>query len=304
LDQVLDAGFASIVLRTLEAGGDEVLRLYHQPFPVSDADERLVNLGLSPLGTAEGGTHWVVTVDDVTEEAKKEEALVQQERLASIGLLASGVAHEVNTPLTGIASYAQMLLEGLQEGDPHYDLLKKIEGQSFRASDIANRLLNFSRPDGDSFEVLELNELVEETLSLFELQMRKSRVFVYRELGEDLSPIEGNRGKLQQVILNLLLNAQDSMGSEIRIRTSEERLGIRLDVEDNGEGIPQEVLGRIYDPFFTTKAPGKGTGLGLSISYGIVQEHAGTISVDSRVGGGTCFSVFLPRARRDRVAAS
>jgi signal transduction histidine kinase len=197
-----------------------------------------------------------------------------------------------------------MLLEGLSESDPHYDLLKKIESQSFRASDIANRLLNFSRPDGHSFEVLNLNELVEETLSLFEPQMRKSRVFVYRELAEQLSPVKGNRGKLQQVILNLLLNAQDSMGSEIRIRTTEEHLGVRLDVEDNGEGIPAEILGRIYDPFFTTKAPGKGTGLGLSITYGIVQEHAGTISVESRVGDGTCFSVFLPRARRDRAAAS
>ncbi len=304
LDQVVDSRFASVVLRTLEDGGDEVMRLYQQPFLAGDADKRLVNLGLSPLRTAEGGTHWVVTVDDVTEEAKKEEALVQQERLASIGLLASGVAHEVNTPLTGIASYAQMLLEGLSEGDPQYDLLKKIESQSFRASDIANRLLNFSRPDGHSFEVLDLNELVEETLSLFEPQMRKSRIFVYRELDQQLSPVKGNRGKLQQVILNLLLNAQDSMGSEIRIRTAEEHLGVRLDVEDNGEGIPAEILGRIYDPFFTTKAPGKGTGLGLSITYGIVQEHAGTISVDSRVGDGTCFSVFLPRARRDRAVVS
>lgn len=304
LDQVLDSRFASIVLRTVQGGGDAVMRLYQQPFLAGDADERLVNLGLSPLRTAEGGTHWVVTVDDVTEEAKKEEALAQQERLASIGLLASGVAHEVNTPLTGISSYAQMLLDGLPETDPHYDLLKKIESQSFRASDIANRLLNFSRLDSDSFEVLELNELVEETLSLFEPQMRKSRVFVYRELEEKLSPVKGNRGELQQVILNLLLNAQDSMGSEIHIRTTEERLGVRLDVKDNGEGIRPEILGRIYDPFFTTKAPGKGTGLGLSITYGIVQEHAGTISVDSKVGGGTCFSVFLPRARRDRVAAS
>jgi signal transduction histidine kinase len=248
----------------------------------------------------------VVTLDDVTEEVHREEILIQQERLASIGLLASGVAHEVNTPLTGISSYAQMLLEETDPSDPRYGLLKRIEQQSFRASDIANRLLNFSRPDRHGFVGVDLNDLVEETLSLFEPQLRGCKIFVRREVDDDLPAVLGHRGKLQQVLLNLLLNARDAMaqGGEIWVRTAAEPGGVRVEVQDTGEGIRPEILGRIYDPFFTTKGPGKGTGLGLSIAYGIVQEHSGRLTVDSRPGEGSRFTIHLPREHRSRLAAN
>lgn len=306
LAEVLDSELLPVLRTGFAAAGERGTRRYRQYLPGGAGEpSRLVNLGFSRLRAADGETSWVVTFDDVTEGVRREQILAQQERLASVGLLASGVAHEVNTPLTGISSYAQMLLDETDPSDPRYPLLQQIEKQTFRASDIARRLLNLSRPDHQGFVEVDINELVEETLSLFEPQLRGRRVFVRRELSEDVEPVRGHRGKLQQVLLNLLLNARDAMpaGGEVRIRTEAEKDGVLVEVRDSGEGIRPELLGRIYDPFFTTKEPGSGTGLGLSITYGIVQEHSGTIGVESEVGEGTRFQVRLPRLPKLRAAA-
>jgi PAS domain S-box-containing protein len=251
-------------------------------------------------GTAEGAA-WVVTLDDVTEQVRMEETLLRQDRLAAVGLLASGVAHEVNTPLTGISSYAQMLLEETPPSDPRHELLRKIEKQTARASAIANGLLNFSRGNGEeSFDRLDAREMVEEALTLVEPQLRGLEIRLERDIAPDLPPLSGHRGKLQQVVLNLLLNARDALEGKgtIRVSLKASRERLVLLVADDGCGINEDDLGKIFDPFFTTKSPGKGTGLGLALSWNIVKEHRGDITVESRRGEGTTFQVELPLERR------
>jgi signal transduction histidine kinase len=175
-------------------------------------------------------------------------------------------------------------------------MLEKIAKSTFRASEIVNGLLNFSRTSSTEFGEVNLNRVIQETLSLVEHQLKKSDVEVRTALESTLPSIHGNAGKLQQVFLNLFLNARDAMegGGVLEVKTSSDDGGARVEVIDTGHGIAPENLHRIYDPFFTTKVARKGTGLGLSVSYGIIQEHAGTIEVLSRPGGGARFHLELP----------
>jgi len=241
-----------------------------------------------------------VIFDDVTERENLERRLVQADKLSSIGLLAAGVAHEVNTPLAVISTYAQMLAKQVHGDEPKTRLLEKIAKSTFRASEIVNSLLNFSRTSTTEFEDIELNRIIRETAALVEHQMEKAGIRVSLELADDLPLIRGNAGKLQQVFLNLLLNSRDAMdgGGALAIRTSATGAGVRAVVSDTGPGIPRDLLNRIFDPFFTTKASRKGTGLGLSISYGIVEEHGGQIVADSRPGEGAVFRLEFPAARK------
>jgi signal transduction histidine kinase len=238
----------------------------------------------------------ILILDDVTARIRLEEQLQHSEKMASIGLLAAGVAHEVNTPLTGISSYTQMLREQVGASDPGGPLLEKIEKQTFRAAKIINNLLNFSRSGGTEFERLDINKVVLEVLSLLEHQLDKNSVKVLKELGEDLPAIRGSENRLQQVFFNLVLNARDAMpsGGWLTVVTRADDDTIIVEVKDTGHGIRREDIKRIYDPFFTTKGIGRGTGLGLSVSYGIVQEHGGAIFVESSPGKGTVFQVALP----------
>ena len=237
-----------------------------------------------------------MTLDDVTERVRIEEQMLRQERLAALGLLAAGVAHEVNTPLTGISSWTQMLLEETPEGDARREALEKIEAQSRRASDIANSLLNMARPERTPFARLSLNDAVSEVVRLFEPQVRGRGIELETRLAPVLPDIEGHRGKLQQVLLNMLLNARDAVGGSGRIVISTYARDGRVGVEvwDDGVGIAEEDLPRVFDPFFTTKGRANGTGLGLSISYGIVREHDGEMLVDSVPGEFTRFRVEIP----------
>ena len=266
---------------------------------------RVLNLTISPRSIeADGvGLSRVVTFDDVTDQVKLEEQVVQQERLASLGLLAAGVAHEVNTPLTGISSYTQMLLDELPRDDPRAQVLRKIEHQTQRASDIANSLLDLAHPERATFESLDLNRLVGETMHLFDSQVRGRGIQVEVALASAIPAVRGHRGKLQQVLLNLLINARDAVaeGGTIRVRTYASRASTILEITDDGAGIAEEDLPRIFDPFFTTKGRGQGTGLGLSISYGIVREHGGEISVDSEAGTYTRFRVEIPAIETARA---
>jgi signal transduction histidine kinase len=229
-----------------------------------------------------------------------EEQLQISEKMASIGLLAAGVAHEVNTPLTGISSFTQMLLEGADPADPKTALLEKIERQTFRAAKIVNGLLNLSRPGSTSSERIEvdLNAVITDVFSLLEHQFEVARIKIRKELAADGLPVQGNEHQLQQVFLNLFLNARDAMprGGWLSVATRAAGSGAVVEISDTGSGIPSDQLARIYDPFFTTKAIGRGTGLGLSITYGIVREHDGTIHCDSAVGQGTRFTLKLPLA--------
>jgi two-component system NtrC family sensor kinase len=269
-----------------------------------DSPQLLVNATEVPLQNASGddaGVGMLLLIEDITDRMRLEEQLQISEKMASIGLLAAGVAHEVNTPLTGISSFTQMLLDGADPADPKTLLLEKIERQTFRAAKIVNGLLNLSRPGTASKELTEmdLNAVIVDVFSLLEHQFEVSNIKVRRELTSMPAPVLGIEHQLQQVFLNLFLNARDAMtrGGWLSVATHVDGDRVTAEIADTGSGIPSEQIARIYDPFFTTKAIGRGTGLGLSITYGIVREHDGTIHCDSAVGQGTRFTLTLPMVR-------
>lgn len=260
----------------------------------------IINVAVAPLRSITNNqTGAIIVLENVTSRIKLEETLQQSEKLSSIGLLAAGVAHEVNTPLTGVSSYTQMLLGMIPETDPKHALLQKVQKQTDRASNIVGNLLNFSRTgNAADFVEIDINKLLDDTLQLLEPQLRKSQVEIIKNYADVPPKISGNAGKLQQVFTNLIINARDSMfgGGEILLTTFIENDEAIISVSDTGTGIETENLNKIFDPFFTTKDIGSGTGLGLAVSYGIVQEHAGTIEVSSEIGRGTMFRVAFPLA--------
>jgi PAS domain S-box-containing protein len=284
-----------------EAG---VHNLYKFRLITRAGEQRTANIAVAPLLSREFvPVGRIVLVDDITERVSLEAQLAQADKLSSIGLLAAGVAHEINTPLAVISSYAQMLAKQLRGDGRLSPVLEKITQQSFRAAEIANGLLNFSRTSTTEMRATNLNQVIRDTLSLLEHQFKTAQIQVELDLANDLPPIQGNSGKLQQVFLNLLLNAKEAMPSGGNLRVSTLVNGhVEAIVSDSGSGIAPEHMKRIYDPFFTTKimaAPGakRGTGLGLSVSYGIIQEHAGKIHVESAVGAGTTFHLEFPLLR-------
>ncbi len=304
LGDIFDAPFVA-ALRAARQDHPYGATLYRAPMESHGADRArlLVNATEVPLQNASGDDAVVGTlllIEDITDRVHLEEQLQISEKMASIGLLAAGVAHEVNTPLTGISSFTQMLLEGADPADPKTVLLEKIERQTFRAAKIVNGLLNLSRPGSASNERIEvdLNAIITDVFSLLEHQFTVGSIKVRRDLAATAMPVLGIEHQLQQVFLNLFLNARDAMpsGGWLSVTTRIEGESVVAEIADTGSGIPSEQLARIYDPFFTTKAIGRGTGLGLSITYGIVREHAGTIHCDSAVGQGTRFTLALPMA--------
>jgi two-component system, NtrC family, sensor kinase len=266
-------------------------------------EQRTANIAIAPLLSRDFvPVGRIILVDDITERVTLETQLAQADKLSSIGLLAAGVAHEINTPLAVISSYAQMLSKQMRGDARLGPVLDKITQQSFRAAEIANGLLNFSRTSTTEFRSTDLNQVIRDTLSLLEHQFKTAQILVDLELADELPAIHGNPGKLQQVFLNLLLNAKDAMPSGGRLRVATLVNGhVEAQISDSGSGIAPEHLKRIYDPFFTTKTkPGdkRGTGLGLSVSYGIIQEHAGKIQVESAIGSGTTFHLEFPLVRK------
>jgi signal transduction histidine kinase len=279
--------------------------LYKFRLPVPTGEIRTVNVAIAPLVTKKFNVIGrLIIMDDITERIELESQLSQADKLSSIGLLAAGVAHEVNTPLAVISSYAQMLSKQLQ-GDPQKSgLMEKITRQTFRASEIVNNLLNFSRTSGTEFTSVDVTNVILETLALLEHQFKTAKIRVEDELAAHLPAIHGNVGRLQQVFLNLFLNARDAMpnGGTLRVATSNGN-NVSVVVSDTGNGIAQEHIRRIYDPFFTTKTvpaegQNRGTGLGLSVTYGIIQEHAGQIRVESSPGQGTTFTLDFPMMKK------
>ncbi len=277
-----------------------VANLFKLYLETRDGEKLIVNLSVIPLTNAmDFNSGCLIVMDDVTEKVRLEDQLLQAEKLSSIGLLAAGIAHEVNTPITGISSYTQLLLKETPETDQRKPILEKIEKQTFRAAEIVNGLLNFARMNGGEFKDLDVNQLIQDSLALLDHQMRCSNIRLDAVLDRSLPSIYGNAGKLQQVFINLFLNARDAMptGGELRVQTSMNDTMVVVDIRDTGVGISSENIKRIYDPFFTTKDTGKGTGLGLAVSYGIIQEHGGRIFVDSSLGKGTHFRLKLPTRR-------
>lgn len=301
IDQLFDGGFLA-ALRRARHDAPAGTTLYRTPLDAGRGGARhrlLVNVATAPLRTpaaSTGGT--IVVIEDITSRVQLEEHLQISEKMASIGLLAAGVAHEVNTPLTGISSFTQMLLEKAEPDDPKTRLLEKIERQTFRAAKIVNGLLNLARPARVDTGPVDLHAVINDVLSLLEHQFRTGSIQVRKEFAPRAPIVDGSEYKLQQVFLNLFLNARDAMpkGGWLSITTGTAGEAVAVEVADTGGGIAPENLSRIYDPFFTTKATGRGTGLGLSITYGILQEHGGTIACESGVGQGTRFQLTLPLA--------
>ncbi|MDA2928442.1 ATP-binding protein [Acidobacteria bacterium AH-259-O06] len=278
----------------------ETSRLYKTHIQSTDGHSRLVNITVSPfLLQDDVVTGTLLVLDDITEKVQLESQLLQAEKLSSIGLLAAGIAHEVNTPLTAISSYSQMLLKEIPADDPRHKMLKKIERQGFRASNIVNNLLNFARVKDSDFHEINVNSLMLETLSLLDHQFRKAGLDVKLDLDPTMPPTLANGSKLQQVFMNLCLNAKDAMpqGGQLSVKTYRTDSLLVVEIQDSGVGISEQDVKRIYDPFFTTKDIGRGTGLGLSVSYGIIQELSGRISVESKRGKGTTFRLHLPIKR-------
>jgi PAS domain S-box-containing protein len=307
IGQPLRAVFPAQFVEALNSFSNEpgVHHLYKFPLTTHAGEQRTANIAIAPLMSRDFvAVGRIVLVDDITERVSLETQLAQADKLSSIGLLAAGVAHEINTPLAVISSYSQLLAKQMRGDARLGPVLEKITQQSFRASEIANGLLNFSRTSTTEFRDTNLNQVIRDTLSLLEHQFKTARVEVDMELADNLPSIQGNPGKLQQVFLNLLLNAKEAMPGGGRLRVSTLANGhVEAIIADSGSGIAPEHLKRIYDPFFTTKTmpkPGerRGTGLGLSVSYGIIQEHAGKIHVESAIGAGTTFHLEFPLLRK------
>ncbi len=275
--------------------------LYKHYLVRAQARPVVANIALTPLVSKQGQPIGRLLIfDDITDRVQLEDQLQQAEKLSSIGLLAAGVAHEVNTPLAVISNYAQMLAKQLSGDDPRAGLVEKIVRQTFRASEIISGLLNFSRTGSAELGDVHLNRIVRDTLTLLEPQLRSAQVAVLTELDDSLPPIHGDSGKLQQVLVNLFFNARDAMpqGGRLTVRTRVHAIDgggrVRVEVADTGVGIGADHLSKIYDPFFTTKTTGRGTGLGLAITYGIMQEHSGSIQVRTQPGRGTTFILEFP----------
>ena len=224
--------------------------------------------------------------------------VAQSERLASVGMLAAGVAHEINNPLGGILALTSLTLEDTPTTDQRRENLEEVVRQTERCRDIVKSLLEFSRQSKEGTETVDLNEIARDTYALVGSQSLFFNVAVVMDLDPDLPRIMADRSQMQQVFMNLFVNAAQAMQEEGRITVksgySKQDGHVVVTVSDTGHGIDKQHIARIFDPFFTTKEDGRGTGLGLSIAYGIVTQHGGTITVDSEPGKGTTFSMRFP----------
>src|SRR2546425_1202266 len=282
-----------------------------RPAPLVARSERLrraVRINAARIPGAATEQSIVVMVEDVTEQQALETRLVQSEKLAAVGQLVSGVAHELNNPLTSIAGLSEFLLEQKELGKKDRGHLQVIQEQAERAGRIVRNLLTFARKGAAERVPVDLNDVIRRTLSLTSYDLKLKDIQVERELSGALPDVFGDRHGLQQVVLNLVTNAAHAVAENPRERPREITVStwfdgqVHLRVADTGPGIPDEVAQSVFTPFFTTKEPGKGTGLGLSITYSIVESHGGQITLEPRTPrGGAAFRVDLPPAPADAV---
>lgn len=268
------------------ANGERIFR--HRVFPLNHAIEE------------EG--EFLVVLEDITEQKQMEETMIQTDKLSALGIMASSFAHEVNNPLATINVYAEDLIDRIQAGDEDLDedemehYLRKIKENTERCKRITGNLLNFSRKNDWTEDHIRVKEIIENSISLVEHQLKKQRIQLELEIDETLPAVKGDGLKLMQVLVNLINNAVDAMESEGRLIVSaaKQDMTVLIKVTDSGHGIPPEAMDKLFDPFFTTKPIGKGTGLGLSVCYGIIQQFGGHIQIDSKPGAGTTVEIQLP----------
>lgn len=259
---------------------------------------RIFQINTSPLRDKNGNITGVVEVSvDITDKKKTEDALHQAEKLAAVGRLAAGIAHELNNPLGNIVGYAKLLLKTGNLGDYEREKLSVIIEQAEKGSEIIRGLLEFSRERPLELKNISLNNSIERVLSTMAYMIEPAGIKVYKHL-DKIPPVEADESQIEQVLHNIILNAIQAIdGREngiIEIRTSASDSTVQISISDNGPGIPKEHLSLIFDPFFTTKPPGKGTGLGLSISLEIIKKHGGSIWAESESGKGATFHIILP----------
>jgi two-component system NtrC family sensor kinase len=256
---------------------------------------------------------WAHTLEEKVKEKTAalglaEAKTLQAEKLASVGLLAAGIAHEINNPLTGVLTFAHLVRAKLPDGSPEAEDMDIIIRETKRCAGIIRRLLDFAREKKPEVTLGDLNAVVRETVQFVDHQAGFQNIAFSAELDAQLPSLWMDANQIKQVLINLIVNARDAMGERGRLTICTRRLptlfslgpgrravpAVELTVTDSGCGIPQEHLPKIFDPFFTSKEPGKGVGLGLSVGYSIIRAHGGQISVESEVGRGTTFRIVLP----------
>ncbi|MCM2357607.1 MAG: ATP-binding protein [Geobacteraceae bacterium] len=269
------------------------------------AEPRYFDVTATPIEDAVGQNRALIFLRDVTEKRLQEMQLLQAEKMSSIGLLAAGVAHEINNPLTSVAGYAEALLRRFRDepelrGDPRLDVFPKylevIIRESYRCKGIIDCLLSFSRKSDGSVEKVDINLVLHEVLELVRHKSRYERVEIREELQPDLPLVHGDAAGLRQVFMNLLINAHQAIkgAGTVEISTSGNDSGVVIQVKDSGCGIRPDHLDHIWEPFFTTKSVGQGVGLGLAVTYNIIKKQGGEIQVESKQGKGSKFTVRLP----------
>ena len=263
-----------------------------------DKDNREIYFSISTYPMLEAGDFFgaIEISRDITKDIKAQRAMMQQEKLASVGRLSAGVAHEINNPLTTILTTAMLIQEELDPQDPNYQELETITKETLRCRKIVASLLDFARQSTPTRKPCDINEIVQESVILTQKQAAFKDVILTDELDEHLPQLNMDKGQIQQSIINLVLNAIEATdaGGSIFISTAYQKYQDRVDitVSDTGQGISEDNLGKIFDPFFTTKD--EGNGLGLAITHGIIEQHNGTLNVDSKLGLGTKFTIQLP----------
>lgn len=271
----------------------------------SGGENRYFDVTASPIADSQGQNRALVFLRDVTERRVQELHLVQAEKMSSIGMLAAGVAHEINNPLTSVAGYAEALLRRFRDQprlaeNPSLeifpDYLQVIMREAYRCKSIIDSLLTFSRRSDGSVGLVNLNEVIDEVLDLVRNKARQEQVSIEEERCRELPPVSADAAALRQVFMNLTMNAIQAIKGQgrIRIRTFAAGDEVVVEISDSGCGIPPEHLDQIWDPFFTTKTVGNGLGLGLAITYSIIERHQGHIEVASQVNKGCTFKVRLP----------
>lgn len=251
---------------------------------------------------------WGKTLEKKVEERTKElqemqEHLIQSEKLASLGKLAAGIAHEINNPLGGILLYSHLLLEDLGSDSPYVDNIKKVIREATRTKEIVKGLLEFARPKEPEMNIINLNDVILYSIAIFEKQALFQNIRIMKMLANDLPRIKGDASQLQQVFMNVILNAAEAMNGNgyLTVKTYVNQKGeVLVEITDTGCGISKENISRVFEPFFTTKPVGKGTGLGLAISYGIIKRHDGEIRIKSEEGKGTTFTIVFPASKEQQ----
>jgi PAS domain S-box-containing protein len=289
----------------LERGETRDETLDQTPTPFTAETCLRYRVRMAPLRDRQGQVDGAVILqEDLSERARLEMQLIRSEKLSSVGVLAAGVAHEINNPLTTVLGYAKLLLENRAEDDPDAAALGLVAEEARRVQEIVRNLLDFSRQETGQMAPAALNELIERTLNLVAPDLRKRGIEVVRELSAELPPVLVDARRTEQVFVNLVTNASHAMerGGTLTVRSGVDPARprtVHAEIADTGSGIPPELLPKIFDPFFTTKEPGQGTGLGLAISQRIMTDQGGEIEARSRAGGGATFRVWFVVAEGD-----